>query len=163
VRARLLPRIAVALAALLCLAAPASARILPQLGIAGVKLGMIRAKVVQLKGEPDVEKVVRNEIIGPQRMMRYGGTRFSFGGASANAGVVGIRTVDRSERTPSGVGVGSTEADVKAGVGGVICRNEFGISHCVKGSLRAGQRVTDFSLDGPGGKVVAVTVGFVID
>lgn len=33
----------------------------------------------------------------------------------------------------------------KAGVSGVICR------------------VTDFALDGPGGKVVAVTVGFVID
>jgi hypothetical protein len=77
--------------------------------------------------------------------------------------VVGIRTVDRRERTASGVGVGSTEAQVKAGVAGVICRNEFGLSHCAKGQFRAGQRVTDFALDGPGGKVVAVTVGFVID
>ena len=161
-RARLLPLLAV-LAAALCLAAPAAARIVPQQGIAGVKLGMIRAKLIQLKGEPDAERVVRNEIIGPQRVLRYGGTRFSFGGASADAGVVGIRTVDPGERTPSGVGVGSSEAQVKAGVTGVICRNEFGISHCVKGQLRAGNRVTDFTLDGRSGTVVAVTVGFVID
>jgi hypothetical protein len=163
VRARLLlPFLAFLIAALL-VAGPAAARILPQQGIAGVKLGMIRAKVIELKGEPDAEKVIRNEIIGPQRVMRYGGTKFSFGGASANATVVGIRTVDRRERTPKGVGVGSTEAEVKAGVGGVICRTEFGFSHCMKGLARAGNRVTDFALDGPGGKVVAVTVGFVID
>lgn len=162
VRARLLPLVAV-LAAALCLAAPAAARIAPQQGIAGIKLGMIRAKVIQLKGQPDAEKVVRNEIIGPQRTMRYGGTKLSFGGSSSSAGVVGIRTVYRRERTASGVGVGSTAAEVKAGVAGVICRDEFGFSHCVKGQLRAGNRVTDFALDGPGGKVVAVTVGFVID
>lgn len=162
-RARLLPPLLLLLAVTLCLAAPAGARILPQQGIAGVKLGMIRAKVIELKGEPTAEKVMRNEIIGPQRVMRYGGTKFSFGGASAGAGVVGIRTVDRRERTPSGVGVGSTVAAVKAGVAGVVCRNEFGISHCMKGQLRAGKRVTDFALDGPGGEVVAVTVGFVID
>lgn len=151
------------IAAALYLAAPAGARIVPQQGIAGVKLGMIRAKVIDLKGEPDAEKVIRNEIIGPQRLMRYGGTKFSFGGATAAAGVVGIRTVDPGERTASGVGIGSSEAQVKAGVAGVICRTEFGLSHCAKGQFRAGNRVTDFALDGRGGKVVAVTVGFVID
>jgi hypothetical protein len=163
VRARLLSPLLV-LAAVLVLAAPAAARILPQQGIAGIKLGMIPAKVIQLKGEPDAERVVRNEIIGPQRTMRYGGTKVSFGGASSSAGVVGIRTVDPAERTPSGVGVGSSAAEVKAGVAGVICRTEFGFSHCIKGGpLRIGTRITDFALDGPGGDVVAVTVGFVID
>lgn len=144
-------------------AAPASARIVPQQGIAGVKLKMTRSQVVAAKGKPDAERVVSNEIIGRVRTMRYGGTRVSFGGTAASAWVIGVRTIDRGERTRSGVGVGSSAAEVSAGVAGVSCRTEFGFSHCAKGNFLPGNRVTDFILDGPGGDVVSVTVGFVID
>lgn len=152
-----------ALPALLLLAPAATAQIAPQQGIAGVKLTMTRAEVIAAKGKPDAEKIVKAEIIGPERRMRYGGTKISFGGTGAGAGVIGIRTVDPQERTASGVGVGSSAAEVKAGVAGAKCSTEFGLSHCSKGSFLPGTRVTDFFLDGPGGTVEAVTVGFVID
>jgi len=152
-----------ALPALLLLAPAAAAQIVPQKGIAGIELTMTRAEVIAAKGKPDAEKIVKAEIIGPERRLRYGGTKVSFGGTMASAGVIGIRTVDPLERTGSGVGVGSSAAEVKAGVAGTKCITEFGFSHCSKGSFLPGTRVTDFLLDGPGGKVEAVVVGFVID
>lgn len=152
-----------ALLALLVLASAAEARIVPQQGIAGVKLQMTRAAVIAAKGRPDAEKIVRSEIVGRERTMRYGRTKVSFGGTTASAGVIGIRTVDPGERTASGVGVGSSAAEVEAVVAGAECRTEFGLSHCYKGSFQPGMRVTDFLLDRPGGKVEAITVGFVID
>jgi hypothetical protein len=52
-------------------------------------------------------------------------------------------------------------AELRAGVAGLSCRREYGIRHCWKGRFRAGQRVTDFSIEA--GRASAVTVGVVLD
>jgi hypothetical protein len=152
-------------AAALLLVSPAGAQIVPQRGIAGAKLRMTRAQVVAAKGRPDADIVINTEIVGRERILRYGGTKIYLAGYPlAKARVIAIRTVDPKETTHSGVGVGSTEAEVQAGVGGATCASEYGFSHCRKGSnLRAGNRITDFVLDRRGGEVTSVYVGFVID
>lgn len=157
------PVAALALVAALLLAPTAAAEIVPQQGIAGVKLKMTRAQVVAAKGKPDAEKVVRSEIVGRQRMMRYGATKLYFGGTATGVGVLTVRTTDPDERTRSGVGIGSTATEVMAGVPGTSCRTEFGFHHCWRGSFLPGARVTDFIFDRPGGEVASVTVGFVVD
>jgi hypothetical protein len=148
----------------LLFAATSKAVIVPQRGIGAIALNMTRAQVIYVKGrKPDAEKVVPNEIIGQVRTMRYGATRVTFGGTQPEAGVIGVETKDRQQRTRSGVGVGSSAAEVRAGVADARCRTEFGFSHCWKGSFLPGKRVTDFRLSGPGGEVVSINVGFVID
>lgn len=149
---------------LLAMATLAQAQIVPQKGIMGINLKMTRAQVIGAKGKPDAERLAPHDIIGQVRTMRYGRTHVTFGGTRRDAGVIGILTKDPAQRTRSGVGIGSTAADVRAGVADTQCRTEFGVSHCWKGSFyAAGNRVTDFVLDKPAGKVVSVTVGFVID
>ncbi|MEX2108965.1 MAG: hypothetical protein WD827_08790 [Solirubrobacterales bacterium] len=164
----LVRRASLLLVAAICLsllfAAAAKAVIVPQRGISAIALNMTREQVIFVKGgKPDAEKLVPNEIIGQVRTMRYGATRVTFGGTRPGARVIGVETKDRNQRTGSGVGVGSTAAEVRAGVAGVQCRTEYGFSHCWKGSFLPGQRVTDFRLDEPGGRVVSVNIGFVID
>jgi len=150
--------------ALLALLLPrvAEARIVPQRGIGGISLKMTRAQVVQAKGKPDGERLVRNELIGPQRMMRYGRTRAFFGGFRRDVGVVTINTRDPSERTRTGVGIGSTIAEVRGGVRGIHCRDEFSIHTCFRGRFHPGKRVTVFDIS-PQGRVNLVLIGFVID
>lgn len=150
--------LAASLAALL-LAPQAGATILPQRGIMGIDLEMTRSDVVRVAGKPDAEKVLPHPIMGKQRVMRYGMTRVHLGPVSND--VFSIVTRDPDEVTPSGVGVGSTVAEVRAGILGVLCRREFGFRHCWKGRFRAGKPVTDFSIEA--GRVSSVTVGTVID
>jgi len=146
----------------LMLAPATEARIVPQRGIAGIALKMTRAQIVGTKGKPDGEHFIRNEIIGRQRMVRYGRTRAFFGGFSRRAGIVTVNTRDPRERTRSGVGVGSTVDEVRHGVRGIKCRREFGIHTCFKGRFRPGERVTVFDISRRG-RVSLVLVGFVID
>ena len=72
-----------------------------------------------------------------------------------------MRTTSPLEQTASGVGVGSTKAQVKAGVPNVTCKNESGFKHCFVGEFLPGRTVTDFRLRN--GRVSAVSIGFVID
>ena len=147
----------------LLLAPAARATLVPQQGIAGINLNMTRAQVVDAAGKPDIEKLIPHDIIGQVLTMRYGATRAIFGGTRPAARVIGVETKDRNERTRSDVGVGSSAAEVKAGIAGAQCRTEFGFSHCWKGDFLAGERVTDFRLNKAGGQVVSAYVGFVID
>jgi hypothetical protein len=147
----------------LLLTTAAGATIVPQRGIAGIRLNATRAQVVQAKGRPAAERLIHNELIGRQRMMRYGRTRVLFGGFERDARVVTIRTRDPRQRTRSGVGVGAAETILRARIRGLRCRTEFGARHCWKGRFRAGQRVTDFTIGLPGRMVTDATVGFVID
>jgi hypothetical protein len=157
-----LPAATLLVALVLVAPAAAEALIFPQRGIAGIKLTMTRAQVVAAKGRPDGERFVRNEIIGRQRMVRYGRTRAYFGGFRRNARVITVSTRDPRQRTRSGVGIGSTTGQVLHGVQGVRCRGPAGIHTCVKGSFRAGERVTAFDIGG-NGRVKLVLIGFVID
>jgi hypothetical protein len=140
--------------ATLALAAPGGAVIHPGSSIAGVKLGMTKAEVRAKLGEPD--RIVRGRTpFGPVTTFRYFRLRVIFQG---NRNVTAVKTTRKRERTPRGVGVGSTRAQVKARVRGVKCPEP---TICEKGPLVPGSRVTVFRLFD--GRVTSVLVGFVID
>jgi hypothetical protein len=141
----------------LALSSTAAASIVVQRGIAGVDLGMTKAKVRARLGAPARIRRGSNEF-GRFTEFVYPRVRVSFQG---NASVTALTTTSRLERTVRGVGVGSTEARVRARVAGVRCRTEFGFRHCFVGRFLAGRRVTDFRIRR--GRVTSVTVGFVID
>lgn len=151
---------------LLLLPAPAEARIVPQVGIGGANLGMSQDRVREKLGKPDGKRVLTSPIGGFDFVqLRYGRTRMSFDGTSRDSNVIGVLTKDRSERTGSGIGVGSTRQQVKRGVAGIRCKKEYGVNHCWVGSFRPGRTVTDFRLKRKHGKlkVSQVGVGIVLD
>jgi hypothetical protein len=149
----------VALAAVALLAAGgALARIVPQRGIDGLTLSMTKAQVRNELGPPARIKTGRNEF-GPYAIWLYRRVEATF--QSGNRATA-LQTTSRRERTASGVGVGSTAAQVRAGVGGVHCETTAAGGHCYVGSFTPGKRVTDFFL-GANGRVIRVVVGFVID
>jgi hypothetical protein len=150
-------RVATALVILLAGAAAASAAIVPQRGIAGVRLTMTRAQVRAVLGAPATVGHGRNEF-GSFTVYRYRGLRVIFQG---NRTVNAILTTRATERTAKGVGVGSTEGQVRAKVAGVRCRTESGFRHCFVGRFLPGRRVTDFRIRR--GRVTSVQVAFVLD
>jgi len=142
-------------------ASMAQAVIQVQRGISGVTLKMTPVQVRAALGTPAKVKHGSNPF-GPFTQYRYrGGITVTFQG---NATVTAVAVTGRTDRTASGVGVGSTEKAVKRGVHGVKCEpgNHPGAVHsCHVGSFKPGHRVTDFLLRG--GRVTRVTLGFVID
>jgi hypothetical protein len=147
--------------ALLCLCAPAGARIVPQRGMLGVELGDSVREVRSKLGPPDGIRFVQNEIIGRQRVYHYGRTVIGFDGAARSARVINMTTRSRTERLANGVGVGSTKREVMRKVKGVKCPVDE-MFHCYIGRLLPGRRVTDFRI-GDSGRVTHVGVGRVID
>jgi hypothetical protein len=133
--------------------ASADAAIVPGKSIAGVKLSMTQQQVKDLLGEPNDTITGSNEF-GQFTVFKYRRLRVTFQG---NASVTAVKTIRRSERTSKGIGVGSTRAQVKRRVTGVVCEKRL----CTKGRLEAGQRVTVFRLFHR--RVTSVLVGFVID
>ena len=152
-------RLTLALAALagLALVAGATARVVPQRGIAGVELNMSKAEVRAQLGQPRSVRRGRN-IFGVWVTYRYRGIQVTFQGGVR---VSSVYTTLRRERTPSSVGVGSTEAFLRARLRGERCRTESQFRHCWLGSFRPGKTVTDFSIRR--GRVTRVVVGFVLD
>jgi len=146
-----------AVAAALALPAAASATIVPQARIAGVGIDSSSAKVKAALGTPARVEHGKNDF-GPYTIFHYPGYRVIFQG---NGGVTQIETTLPKEKTASGVGVGSTRAEVKAGVPGVRCEGPAPGGHCYLGSFTAGERVTDFFL--ANGRVRQVILGIVID
>jgi hypothetical protein len=148
--------VAVAAAALV-LATVASATIVPQKGIAGVNIGMSQAKVRMLLGKPAKVKH-GTDSFGPYTQFKYAGLTVMFQG---NKRVTQITTTRSSEKTTTGAGVGSTEAQLRAKVKGLTCKTESGSRHCYLGSFKPHERVTDFSIKK--GRVFRVVVGIVTD
>ena len=118
---------------------------------------MSQEKVRSVLGKPTSVKRGSNDF-GNYTIFKYGGLRVSFQG---NGGVTSISTTRAGERTVRGIGVGSTEAQVKAKVRGVKCRTDGGFRYCYVGRFGAGQRVTNFWIKK--GRVARVDVGVVID
>jgi hypothetical protein len=154
---RLLITAAAAVATLL-LAAPADAMIQVDRGIAGARIGNSKAEVRAALGKP--RRVVKGvNVFGPFTQFRFrGGVRVGFQG---NRGVTLVSTRGLGDRTASGVGVGSTEAQVVSGVAGITCATFSGTRICQTGEGLPGQRLTAFFIDG--GTVERVDVGIVID
>ncbi len=152
---------AVCLAALLLVlvaAAPGRATIVPQKGMAGVELGMTKAEVRAVLGTPG--RVVRgSNDFGPYSEFRYPKLiRVTFQGDLV---VTAVSTTGVAERTAGGIGVGSTESALRAGIPRVRCETFVGTRSCHVGRFEPGRTVTDFLLRN--GRVARVTVGIVID
>jgi hypothetical protein len=134
-----------------------AAKIVIQKGMAGLELRMTKAQVRAQLGAPPKIRTGKNDF-GSYTEFVYPRVTVLFQGGSR---VTALRTFSRAERTRAGVGVGSTEAQVKAKVAGVTCAREFGARHCYVGKFRPGKKVTDFLMRN--GKVTSVVVGFVVD
>ena len=72
-----------------------------------------------------------------------------------------IETTSPKERTASGIGVGSTRAQVRAALSGETCEGTATAGHCYLGAFEPGARVTDFTFRN--GRVSRVVLGIVID
>jgi hypothetical protein len=164
----LLRSTALALVAVLVLGAAAAAaparppRIVPQVSIRGIQVGMTGDQVRRAAGRPDAVSTRSHPVLGRTRVWRYGRATVTFDGTRSAALVVSISTTSRADRTAKGAGIGSTEATVRSTVAGVRCLTELGYRHCVVGRWAAGQIVTDFSI-GSSGRVTRVLLGRVID
>lgn len=121
----------------------AVATIKPQRGMSGLWLGMTKAQVQGKLGRP----------IGT------GGGRFYYARVWVGfrqGRAVEISTTRSSERTASGVGVDSTEADVRRSYPSVTCGPSGGFRRCRLGSGKPGTRATDFLLGR--GRVLQISV-----
>ncbi len=142
------------------LGAPAAAEALVQVdrGIAGARLGNTRAEVRAALGKPASIRTGTNDF---GRFVQYrfrGGITVIFQGRRE---VSSVSTTGRGDRTRRNVGVGSSEATVRARVRGVRCETIAGFRSCHTGRFTAGEIITDFLIRG--GTVRRVTVGRVID
>jgi hypothetical protein len=159
--ARLPRALTLTAAALLApLGAPAAAQALIQVdrGIAGARLGNTRAEVRAALGRPASIRTGTNDF-GRFVQYRYrGGITVIFQG---RVEVSTVSTTGRGDRTRRNVGVGSSEAAVRARVRGVRCETIAGFRSCHTGRFTAGEIVTDFLIRG--GTVRRVSVGRVID
>ena len=147
-------------ATLACLALPASADALIQVdkGIAGVRLDNSKSEVRAALGKPRSVTKGTNDF-GPFTQYRYrGGIRVTFQG---NRGVTQVATSGVGDRTRTGVGVGSSEQDVRDGVARIRCGTFDGTRICQTKRGLPGQRLTSFFF--ADGQVVRVTVAIVID
>jgi hypothetical protein len=129
--------------AALTLPTAAAATIRPQYGMSGVVLGMTKAQVQARLGRP----------------VGQGGGRLYFARVwvGFRAGrAVEITTTRSSERTASGLGVDSSEAQVRRTYPRVVCARWSVYRRCRLGSGKPGTRVTDFTIGR--GRVLQVTV-----
>jgi hypothetical protein len=141
----------------LALPAAASARIVPQRGIAGANLDMTQAQVRTALGKPDKVASPTSPIFGRYTTWYYGATSVDMF-RTQDRKVFNVSTTAKSEKTSTGVGVGSTAAAVQQGVKGAHCDS----SHCWVGRFQGGRKVTDFQLSAKG-RVTRGTIGYVLD
>jgi hypothetical protein len=143
--------------AALVLAATATPAIVIGRGVAGVVLGMGQSAVRAKLGRPVRVVHAKNEF-GSYTEFRYRGYVVDF---QSNASATAVVTTLARERTPAGIGVGSTWSQVRAKVPHVRCQGAPILGDCNVGDLLPGKTVTDFVFRH--GKVSRVLVGIVLD
>ena len=138
----------------------ASALIVPQQSIARIELDMLRSEVRALKGDPrDIERGTNK--FGPYTIFEYGRLKVAFQG---NAGATSVWTRRPGQRTAEGIGVDSTEAELRDAYPNARCRTEGGFfRHCWTGRFQPGRRVTDYRIGMTSRLVKNVRVAYVID
>ena len=155
----------IALGAVLAFAmtpAVADAALVVQQSIAGVKLGMTRAQVEAVLGEPSEVNRPTNEIFGRYTELRYGLTSISlFAGTGGE--VFNLHTTSKRQRTSHDVGVGSSERALRLHVKGVSCETAYGRRTCIVGRLEPGRVVTTFRVNRRTRRVSSISIGRVID
>lgn len=142
--------------------ATVSGLFVPQGSLRGVRVGMPYAQVRAKLGKPGSNRSTTHPILGQTRTLTYGQMTVTIDGRAGTSLVTALMTTSRYDRTSSGVGVGSTEAQLKAGLKGLKCETSLGYRTCRLGALRAGRLVTDFSISGAG-KVKRISLGRVLD
>jgi hypothetical protein len=138
-----------ALVITLMMCSAAQAKIVPGKSIFGVTLGMTKAQVAKILGKP----VAGNPATGEED---YGFRKFAyivdFHGGHATA----VQSRDPTQRTPRGLGVGSTLAQLKQRQPGIKCAGIGARVECHLGPLNG--RHTTFDVFAPTGKVLFVIV-----
>ena len=135
----------------------AGAQILVQKGIAGVRLGNTEGQVRAALGRPQSITLTSQPTRLKHLIFASGTTVSIFRGSGR---VVNVDTINRRERTPSGVGIGSTKTAIHAGIRQVICPVDEPLV-CRVGVLEAGRVSTDFLFRH--GKVWRVNIGVLLD
>ena len=143
----------------LAVAPAADAAIQIDRGLAGARLGNTRADVRRALGKPSKVQQGRNDF-GRWVSYRFAGKITVF--FQGREVVTSVQTAGLGDRTASGIGVGSTEADLTKSIKGLTCEDVgANVRTCHTGEFIAGRRVTDFRLSN--GNVESVTVAYVID
>lgn len=120
-----------------------------QRGIGSATLGMSEAQVRQSLGAP-LHADPHSNNTGPYTEFTYPDrltVAFQHGGGYSG-GASSFFVKGHSARTPEGIGVGSTEADVKAHVAGAVCEQVTNYRSCHLGKYQPGQTITEFQVDG---------------
>jgi hypothetical protein len=149
--------VVLALVALMVAAPVAGARIVVGKGIAGARLEMSKGQVRRAVGRPDRVRHASNDL-GPYTEYVYRSKRLRVTFFAGNR-VTSVTTTSSSERTDTGVGVGSTRHELTTGVPHARCSGGI----CQVGQSLPGRRVSAFYLNSARTKVVRVLIGFVID
>jgi hypothetical protein len=158
---------ALTLFALLVLAAPASATIVPGKGMAGVELGDCQERAIQVLGPPD-RTFGSRDFAGFKSAYTYvaRGLRLEFRrGAGSCLELTSIRTTKGQERTKEGVGKGTMRKTLRAKLKGEKCRTftrPKKIRICWLGSFTPSKPITEFRIDSKG-RVNNIRVAIVID
>lgn len=109
-------------------------------GIGDVRLGMAESDVRDEIGPPSATNTSRNR---GARVLHYRRHKMEVVVETGESRVVGIKTTSRAQRTSSGLGVGSSEAEVRRKLRGEKCSTALGLRVC---TVERGGTVLDFEV-----------------
>ena len=141
--------------------------ITPGVGIADIEVGAEEDAAIAALGEPDSRAEFRNELSGAtdQKLeWKDAGVRATIApvpGEDERFEVTSVEALSEDIRSPEGIGVGSTRAELLEAYPDASCDGDATQALCRAGEEQAGSVVTDWFLRG--NRVNRVTVGRIID
>ena len=139
-------------------APPASAEIVVNRSIAGVSLGMSQDEVLDLLGSPD--RNITNPAFDTTYTYLSRGLRVTFHPNGDTNDVTNVSVRRRGERTASGVGVGSTFREMRAGISGERCVRAPNRRHRWCSVLRRGPLRHSTFVISSSNRVLEVLIGY---